>query len=296
MLLLYYNSKGKSVYKELQNRLLTVYFDENNRCVAHFEIQQFEPGYYAITVDYERFKVRYPMGDYYIVDASGFFMENWNGAAKYNSLSNCTLIDSDYKHTIVLGAYFPSGGYDALKGEMQFVIHSFPKETDAERINMYARTQSPVFRCPAFPYQSKFFCLYRSSTGANGYDIVLNNIEQQNIEPSGNLVIDLNDAINRTPSGMFILRSRFTRLGLTMVFKNNQFWLMNHSTKPVPINRRMFQYVPLSNFNGEVCTSGSIIETPSSNKLQEEYKIPDNDLFVFGQIIINENHIRESKC
>ncbi len=172
----------------------------------------------------------------------------------------------------------------------------FTCDLTEEQTIFYARTQSPVFRSSAFPSVQHFHSLYRSTPGANGYDIVMMNVEQQFVEAKGNLVLHFEEGVDMMASGNFMLRSRFTRLGLELhqITPEGHFWITNHSNLPVSVKKRMIQYVPLRNFNGKVCNTMGIIHQSCSTKLQEQYTKREDA--TFGTIVTNTAAKRKPKC
>jgi hypothetical protein len=243
---------------------------------------------------------KFPKSTYNLGFCSGLFMDEEGKPVSY-AVENVILIDSDYKFDVVLGAYFPnmSRVYDKYKGEITCKMQSFNCDEDTdETVAFYSKTQSPVFNSAPFPKVSNFHSLYRSTVGANGYDVVMMNITQLQIHPIGNLVIDLKDSVDTKGSGMFVLRSRFTRMGLSMYYgtPEGQFLITNNSSWPVDIKKRMFQYVPLRNFNGKVCNTSNIIHTSCSFKTVEDNMDDYETIYKFGHIVTNEEHQRSSKC
>jgi hypothetical protein len=183
--------------------------------------------------------------------------------------------------------------------EMVVKINCFDcNKMDAQQVEMYSKTQSPVFMSAPFPKSSNFHSLYRSTSGANGYDVVLMNVPHEKIYPKGNLIIDLSDTCDTRASGIFILRSRFTRMGLSLFYGTPKglFHITNNSSWPVRIIKRMFQYVPLRTFNGSVCNTSNILHTACSFKTIEENMDEYETQYKFGSIVTNEAAVRKSKC
>lgn len=297
MFLLYYLAEDveESLIERMDSVQHTVYFDEIRSAVCNFEMDSFSEGFHAFTVGYSHFKAIFPDEDYFITEAYGKLTDA--DGVDYFGLPNKTLIDQDYNHDLVLGSYFPRGPTTKFTGEIRISIKGFKCDpTDSASVPFYSRTQSPVFTVPAYPHESHFHSLFRSTTQANGYDVVLMNIKQKAIEPFGNFVLNMSDSVDTKASGEFILRSRYTRMGLSLYYgaTDGLFLITNSSSWPVKISKRMFQYVPLRNFNGNVCNTSSILKSSASNSLKEQFNEPDSK-FKFGEIVTRDA-ARKPKC
>lgn len=300
-MLLYYlaENQTESLIEHLnENVKYTVYFDDFSTITCKFELlQPFQEGFYAFRVPYEHMKAKFPNASYFITQGTGYFVDSNDEPLCYGVV-NQTLVDSDYTHDLVLGVYFLENK-NSMRAEMKIHIEAMTTGCDHPMaIDFYSRTQSPTFRAPAFPAISNFHSLFRSTEGANGYDVVLMNISQKFIEPKGNMVLDLSDSVDTfNASGSFMLRSRYTRMGLSLYHlkEDGIFHLTNNSSFRVPIVRRMFQYVPLRNFNGSICNTSSIISSSASINTQMMYNDPDS-LYRFGECVTKTNAKRKPKC
>lgn len=245
--------------------------------------------FYGAKLDYNVFKFKFP-GDYYLVASSGeLYLED---ETSIPVVPNTILIDSDYNHPILLGCFIPNQPRNVNRIELTCSVFGYSLTKNEEEIDFFSRTQSPVFNSAPFPFASYFYGLYRSSEGANGYDVVINNCELGFIYSGGNLVLDMRDSFRSSSTGCVVLRSRFVRMGLELHVHNDYFHLTNHSSNPVEIKRRMFQYVPMRTFNGKVCSSNGVISTNCSIKTQKRYQEKD---LLFGQIT-RANNVKKSKC
>lgn len=287
---------GKSTFDTV-DCTRTIYFDEQNTLKCSFALKSFEEGFYAFKIPIQIMHQKFPTTTYFLAVATGCFL-NESKEPAIEGVENTVLVDSDYDSDCVFGVYFTSAlkTTDGYCGNMSVNVKNFYCPEDD--VEFYSKTQSPVFNSAAFPAVSHFHSLYRSTDGANGYDVVLMNMPQDFIEPMGNLVLDMNDTVDTRASGSFLLRSRFSRCGLSIQYgaEPGLFTITNNSSFRVLLPKRIFQYVPLSNFNGKVCNTNNIIHTSCSFKTVEDNMDEYETQYKFGHIVTNSGKKRQAKC
>lgn len=315
--LLYYESHFGSLITQLAPNF-SVYFNDNNNLVCSFQLlPPFREGYYAINVPQALVEplISKPVcgSTYFLVSGTGFFHngdEQRHDERTYG-VANLTLVDSDYTSDYVFGVFFSTATAD-MYCHLEFAISKCTAPNDPALVDLYSRTQSPIFSSPAFVDNTNFFGLYRSTSNANGYDVVLmdkafpSNIgdDKRCINPKGNLVIDLGDCVYGNHTGSFILRSRFARLGLSLQVMNGCgrdptaliFLITNNSSRPVKLRNRLFQYVPLATFNGPICNTSRVLHFSASNRTCDRALQLTSDMCTtYGAITTNCNKLRKPK-
>lgn len=196
---------------------------------------------------------------------------------------NQVLVDVDYESDIILGAFLQKKDWP-IGAEISIEIHlSFL--TKPSNLQVYHRTQSPVFMQPPFPTISCFYGLWMSTPAANGIDVVLK--DEHTIMPSGNLVLKMSDAIRFECSGWFLLRSRYTRAGLSLYasISRRTIEITNNSSIPVDLDNRVFQYVTLSTYNFDNLKNPKIITNWTSEETKDQNSLLRSR---FGELFVKE--------
>jgi hypothetical protein len=270
---------------ESQLNLVTVAFGFNN-------LYQFLPGYYYVKVNRQYFVSTFSETSncYFMTSGRGKFTAL--GQASTFTVSNRVLIDADYQGDIILGIYIASYDPKIPTGLMEFQVCCLQVMDDPESLRFFSMTQSPTFNSAPFPANSQFHSIYKSSASANGYDLVFMNLAADFIAPYGNLVCQVSDTVRTDSSGEFILRSRYTRKGLSLYCKDGLFLITNNSPYVVHIKPRLLQYVPLRTFNNNCCNS-SIIQTWCSFKTIQQYS---DHAYVFGQLTTSVSERKAKLC